>query len=242
MEGYREDLARIHDTGYRSFVLSAAPGILELLHKSGIREGLVVDLGCGSGLWAHRLTEEGYSALGVDQSGAMIRLARKNAPRATFRRESFLETRLPDCVAVTSIGECFNYLFDEKSSERELFKLFRRVFDVLPSGGLFVFDIIEPGICGPAERSSSYRDEGDWAVLVEAEEDARTKTMERRITTFCRKGEFYRRDDETHKVRLLGGAGLATELRRIGFRVRIVRGYGDFRFRKCHAGLLCRKP
>jgi len=44
---YREDLAFIHDVGHGDFALEAAPGILEILHRNKIWEGLVVDLGCG---------------------------------------------------------------------------------------------------------------------------------------------------------------------------------------------------
>jgi hypothetical protein len=46
-----EDLAYIHDVGHADFALESAPGILDIFVRSGIQEGLVVDLGCGSGLW-----------------------------------------------------------------------------------------------------------------------------------------------------------------------------------------------
>ncbi len=49
---YREDLAYIHDVGHADFALRSAPGILEILRDNEISGGLVVDLGCGSGLWA----------------------------------------------------------------------------------------------------------------------------------------------------------------------------------------------
>ena len=54
-EWYGEDLAYIHDVGFGDFALGAAPGMLEILRRSGIRGALVVDLGCGSGLWAREL-------------------------------------------------------------------------------------------------------------------------------------------------------------------------------------------
>ncbi|MCI0486699.1 MAG: hypothetical protein L0229_08875, partial [Blastocatellia bacterium] len=38
---YEEDLAYIHDTGYTEFALKSAPGILNILHRSKIREGLI---------------------------------------------------------------------------------------------------------------------------------------------------------------------------------------------------------
>ncbi len=54
-EHYREDLAYIHDVGHGDIALGAAPGILEIFARNCIRGGLVVDLGCGSGLWAKEL-------------------------------------------------------------------------------------------------------------------------------------------------------------------------------------------
>ena len=82
MRGYREDLTYIHDSGFSDFALAAAPGLLEILRRHGVNAGVVVDLGCGSGRWAHELTRAGYAVGGVDQSSAMIRIARQAAPRA----------------------------------------------------------------------------------------------------------------------------------------------------------------
>src|SRR5262245_26473393 len=63
---YREDLAYIHDVGFSAFALQAAPGLLALLRRGGVTQGLVVDLGCGTGLWAAELLRAGYQVLGVD--------------------------------------------------------------------------------------------------------------------------------------------------------------------------------
>ena len=71
MPTYRDDLSYIHHVGFGGLAGGAAPGLLGLLREAGIREGLVVDLGCGSGLWARELTEAGYEALGIDSSAAM---------------------------------------------------------------------------------------------------------------------------------------------------------------------------
>lgn len=123
MIGYKDDLAYIHDVGFGDFAKQAAPGLLKILRQRGIAKGLVVDLGCGSGIWAHGLMKAGYEVLGVDISAAMIRLARKRAPQARFVKKSFLKMRLPQCAAVTAIGECFNYLFDKNNNPKTLFRL-----------------------------------------------------------------------------------------------------------------------
>src|SRR5207249_1823078 len=71
--------------------------------------------------------------------------ARKRAPRAQFRNESFLATKLPPCVVVTSLGECFSYLFDRRNTALGLRGLLRRIYRALRPGGLLVFDVVAPG-------------------------------------------------------------------------------------------------
>src|SRR5262245_10750186 len=50
--GYGADLAYIHHAGFADFAVNAAPWLRAELTRGGIRKGLVVDLGCGSGVWA----------------------------------------------------------------------------------------------------------------------------------------------------------------------------------------------
>jgi len=80
---YTDDLAYIHDVGFGEFALKSAPGLLNILRQRKIFAGLVVDLGCGSGLWARELTQAGYDVLGIEQSAAMIEIARKKTPKAS---------------------------------------------------------------------------------------------------------------------------------------------------------------
>ena len=69
---YNPDLAYIHDQGFKDYALKSAPGILAILKHSQIAMGLVIDLGCGSGLSAQVLHQAGYWGLGIDISEAMI--------------------------------------------------------------------------------------------------------------------------------------------------------------------------
>src|SRR5918997_6034113 len=109
---YREDLAHIHDIGFSEFALGSAPGILAILVHNRTQEALVVDLGCGSGLWAQELTKAGYRVLGIDISEQMIGIARKRVPEAEFRVGSLFNADIPLCHAVTAVGEVLNYLLD----------------------------------------------------------------------------------------------------------------------------------
>ncbi len=240
MDAYNTDLAYIHDAGFGDFAKSAAPWLLEMLRANGIDKGLVVDLGCGSGIWARELSRAGYEVLGIDISPAMIEIARKRVPLGNFQTGSLLRAKLPRCEAVTALGECFNYLFDETNSIARLRRVFDRVYSALKPGGLFVFDIAEPGRGkGPRQK---HRQGRDWAVLVEVDEDARTNRLTRRITTFRKRAESYVRDEEVHVLQLYTRSEVATELRRAGFRVRTLRGYGEQAMIDGCVGFMARRP
>ena len=237
---YKEDLAFIHDTGHSEFALKSAPGILDILRRNEIRDGLVVDLGCGSGLWAEQLVKASYQVLGIDISEAMIRIARKRAPEAEFRIESLFKADIPPCRAVTSISECFNYLFDSDNDNHTLAQLFRRIYKALAPGGVFVFDIGEPGQIKPGVTAKGFTEGEDWIVMVEKQEVK--KILTRRIISFRKVGKLYRRETELHRQRLYKSIDVAKELRRAGFRVRVIRSYGRYPLPKAHAAFIARKP
>lgn len=237
---YAQDLAYIHDLGFGGFARGAGPGLLAILRQRGVTSGRVVDLGCGSGIWAERLVRAGYDVVGFDLSAAMIAMARKQAPGAMFRCQSFLDAELPKCDAVTSLGESFNYLFDAKVGEKSLARLFRKVHAALRPGGVLVFDVATPGRgVGPTMKNFSGR---DWAIHINVDEDKSRRTLTRRITSFRKVGRYYRRSEETHRLRLYRPLDVAAMLRRAGFRARIVRGYGKLRFEPGHRGFVASKP
>ncbi len=239
--GYGDDLAYIHDVGFGNFARSAAPFLLKLLRQEGKTDGLVVDLGCGSGILAKELCDAGYRVLGFDLSPAMIDIARERVPTADFRVRSFLSAKLPQCAAVTAIGEILNYLFDQRNTERALALFFRRVHDALDAGGLFIFDVATPGRVLGDGPQKSYRENGDWAVLVEAEEDKTRRRLTRRITSFRRVGDLFRRDHEVHRLRLFHPPKLTRQLRAAGFRVRTLSSYGELEFPAGLVGFHARK-
>jgi SAM-dependent methyltransferase len=238
MQGYRQDLAYIHDTGFTDFARNAAPGLLRILKRNRVSEGLVVDLGCGSGRWAAELNRAGYDVWGVDQSRAMVQLARRIAPRSKFGTGSLLDVDLPRCDAVTSIGECLNYTFDQRNSDAALRRLFGRVHRALRPGGVFVFDIAEPSRV-PKIPEKKWSEGRGWAILVNIQGTG--TALQRQIVTFRKTGITYRRAEETHSLRLYRAQDLIRMLARCGFRARQLPGYGAFRFPRGIAGVLAVK-
>ena len=240
-DAYREDLAYIHDVGFGHLAKNAAQVLLNALRQSAIGRGTVIDLGCGSGLLARELAAAGYGVLGIDISEALLDIAKERVPTAHFRQESILKAEPPPCVAVAAIGECFNYLFDEDNTEQALYALLHSIHEALDPGGLLLFDVAEPGripVCGSQQAHTQGE---DWAVLMTAEEDRTNGLLTRRITTFRKVGELYRRDQEIHQLRLITRTKVLEYLSVLGFEVHILDSYGQLRLPPGLAGFLARK-
>lgn len=241
MRLYRQDLAFIHDSGYGAVAESAAAVLVRTLRRAGIKSGLVIDLGCGSGILARAVVDAGLDILGIDISAAMLALARRRVPEGRFRRGSILSAKLPACAAVCAVGEVINYLFDRGNTARARHRLFRRIHDALCPNGVFLLDVAEPGRIPGDGKRQFHRQEKDWTVLVNAVEDRRRRLLTREIISFRKVGAAYRRDREVHRQRLLPRAQVAAELAETGFQARMLKGYGRLRFGAGVAGFLARK-
>lgn len=221
--------------------LAAAGELIDQLHRRGISEGLVVDLGCGSGLTARRLTDAGYDVVGVDISQEMVELARTNAPDATFIVNSLFTFDIPPCVAVTAIGESINYAIDDSTTREAIAGFAQRVFDVLLPGGLAMLDAAGPGRIGSGARNDA-RFEGDgWALFVRTEGSYDGLSMTRDTMLFRQEGAVWRRTDERHRLDLYSPEVVTEQLLAAGFDVVVMSGYEDLTFPEGWNGFLGRK-
>lgn len=223
---YETDLAYIHDTGYGNFARRSAPGLLQHFREAGIHDGCIVDLGCGSGILARELVDAGYDVVGMDISPSMIEIARQRVPEAEFQVASFLQFPIPSCRAVTALGEVFNYLFDSDNSLRSLSTVCEKVFHALSPGGLFIFDVAGPDRF--QGQRQAFTEGVDWACLVEYHHDESNRQLTRRIVTFRKIGENYRRQEEIHRQQLFDEREIRAMLESVGFHTQLVRAYGDF--------------
>ena len=241
MKGYGADLALIHEKGFSSLARCAAELLVRRLRAAGIRDGLVVDVGCGGGTFATTILNAGYGVLGLDASEAMIRLARQRESRATFRVGTFRSAKVPPCVAVTAIGEGLSYLFDLRMSDTAVDAFLARAHAALVPNGLVMFDVVETMPRPEARRAWVEADDATWAVLLRVREEDGTGIVRREITSFRKVGATYRRSVEVHRQRRYSREKILRTLRRLGFAARVLRGYGKPRFRKGHVGFFGRK-
>jgi SAM-dependent methyltransferase len=223
---YGADLAHVHHSGFGDLSTGAAPALVAIFRKAGIRRGTVVDLGCGGGQWLRKLGDAGYDAIGIDVSRALAKLARREAPRARVLVGSVYTVPLPACDAVTALGEVLGYLPSAGARIPSFAQTFRRVARALRPGGVFAFDLIVRDPAHPI-ATRNFRVGADWTVLADTREDRSRSRLRRTITTFRRVGAHWRRTDEVHRVRVPSREEIVAALRSAGFAsVRAGRRYG----------------
>ena len=134
--------------GAYAFVLSALKLSLihiylkELLKEYGAEDGLVLDLGCGTGSMTQLLAEAGYDMIGADNSEEMLEIAMEKRAAAgldiLYLLQDMREFELYGTVrAVVSICDSMNYIMEPE----ELTQVFRLANNYLDPGGVFIFDL-----------------------------------------------------------------------------------------------------
>ncbi len=237
---YDTDLAFVHDQGYGQFAQKAAQTISELI-RNKLRSSLIVDLGCGTGILERELAKEKVNIIGIDQSPAMIALAKQNAPGATFLTASIYDFEIPMCDLVCSIGECFNYLFVNNGDLRELKKLFNHVHNSLKPKGYFVFDILTPQLLATSFVHARILERDRWTIFLDIEVDQSEMILTRKITLFLKRENSYQKSKEVHRQRLYHKNDIETILRDIGFNFTIITDYHGLTFKPGHIGFVCTK-
>lgn len=119
--------------------------LLGLLKEYGVTEGLVLDMGCGTGSITEYLGQAGYDMIGIDNSEDMLSIAMEKAAEKElnilYLLQDMREFELYGTVAAAvSICDSMNYITEPE----ELWEVFRLVNNYLDPGGLFIFDLNTP--------------------------------------------------------------------------------------------------
>lgn len=146
MAGSYESFARVYDELMDNVPYDEwAVFLREELLKNGVDDGLICELGCGTGNITQRLARMGYDMIGIDSSYDMLAIAREkqlgesdsNVNNILYLQQDMREFELYGTVrACISICDCMNYLL----SEEDLLEVFRLVNNYLDPEGIFVFD------------------------------------------------------------------------------------------------------
>ena len=141
MEAYTS-FARVYDTFMDNVPYKEWADYLgKILKEYGIDDGLVLDLGCGTGSMTEMLASSGYDMIGVDNAEEMLEIAMEKKVESghdiLYLLQDMREFELYGTVrAVISACDSVNYITDDE----DLTEVFRLVNNYLDPEGLFVFD------------------------------------------------------------------------------------------------------
>ena len=200
--GAYEEFALVYDIFQDNVDYEAwASYLQDRLTDFDIRDGLVLDLGCGTGTMTELLASAGYDMIGVDGSEEMLlRASEKRAESGhsiLYLLQDMTEFELYGTVrAVVSVCDSLNYLLEEE----ELLQTFRLVNNYLDPGGIFIFDMNTEykyrellGSCTIAEN----REEGSF--IWENDYDEESGINEYDLTLFVRREDgLYEKSEEEH--------------------------------------------
>lgn len=181
--------------------------VTSLLKEYGVTDGLVLDLGCGTGKLTRLLAKKGYDMIGVDLSEEMLEIALEHEmeepQQILYLQQDMREFELYGTVgAVFSICDSLNYITEPE----ELKQVFRWVNNYLDPGGIFIFDF---------NTEYKYREVLGDQTIAESREDCsfiwdnyyyeEERINEYELNLFIREdaeseteGDLYRRFRETH--------------------------------------------
>ena len=178
-----------------------------LMEEYQVRDGIVLDLGCGTGTMTELLAGYGYDMIGVDLSEEMLDAAiqKRNGSghNILYLLQDMREFELYGTVrAVVSVCDSINYITETEDLEQ----VFRLVNNYLDPGGVFIFDMNTPykyrELLG--ERTiAENREEGSF--IWENYYDEAQQVNQYDLTVFVREPDGrYRKFEETHFQRAYG--------------------------------------
>lgn len=112
-----------------------------LLKEYKIEDGIVAELGCGTGTITELMAKSGYDMIGIDNSDAMLDIANEkksvNGSNSLYLLQDMREFELYGTVkAVISLCDSVNYITDSD----DLLQVFKLVNNYLDPKGIFIFD------------------------------------------------------------------------------------------------------
>jgi SAM-dependent methyltransferase len=221
---YGPDLALAHHLGFGFHADMCAPGILRLLEPVRERDGLVLEIGCGSGLLTKHLLDAGHRVVATDASPAMLDLARETAGGADLRLLSLPDDPLPEADAVVGVGHVLNYLPDIDAIERGL----AAIGKALRPGGVLAIDLCD---LEWARHRADARPAGwlgeDWALITQFSIPSPDRFV-RQMATFIREDDgSWRRRDERHDNVLIATERVPGLLAETGVTATVRASFGD---------------
>lgn len=201
MEAYTS-FAEVYDTFMDNVPYEEwADYLEERLKEYGVKDGLVLELGCGTGSMTELLAEKGYDMIGVDNSEDMLEIAMEKRIESghdiLYLLQNMQEFELYGTVkAVVSVCDSVNYI----TEKAELEEVFRLVNNYLDPQGIFIFDFnTEYKYREILENQVIAEDREECSFIWENYYDHTSMINEYELTLFVQEeDDLYRKYQESH--------------------------------------------
>lgn len=198
---------------------------MDLLAPVRARNGLILELGCGTGLLTTELIAAGHRVIATDASLAMLEVARGLVGESAeeVRQLTLPDDPLPRADAIVAVGHPLSYLPDADAVSRALVA----IAEALRPGGLLAVDLCDLE-WGRARRDTPNfaRSGADWAIITEFSVPAPDRFV-RDITTFVPNPDgSWRRDTEHHENVLVDTAQIPALLSQHGVQATVGSSFG----------------
>lgn len=221
MEAYSE-FAKSYDLFMREIPYEMWCAYLtELLCREGVPDGLVAELGCGTGTMTELLAKKGYDMTGIDISEDMLGEAllkrEKSGLPILYLNQDIRDFELYGTMAaIVSVCDTMNYI-DEPEDFVGTLKL---VNNYLDPGGVFIFDLKTEYFYKNCLGNATFADaEEDTAYIWDNEYDDETKINDYFLTLFTKEADGrYKRTEEEHIQRAYSLEEIRTFAKRSGLR------------------------
>ncbi len=177
--------------------------VTDQLKCYGIEDGLMLELGCGTGTLTELFAAKGFDMIGVDNSEEMLTEAiekrEQNGSRILYLNQDMREFELYGTVrAVVSLCDTMNYLTEYD----DLVTVCRLVNNYLDPSGIFLFDLKTDHYYKQIGCQSFSDADEDVSYIWDNEYDEDVHINSYALTLFVKQeGDLYERFDEYHEQR-----------------------------------------
>ena len=138
VSSYDDVAVMYHTLWANSYLPGALPALERLFFCKVLTTASVLDVCCGCGHVTAELVRRGYNITGVDNSKALIEIARRELPQVEFHLQDVRHLKLEGPFdAALSTFDSLNHIL----TLEDLHAVFSGVHAALRNGGLFVFDM-----------------------------------------------------------------------------------------------------
>ncbi|WP_235182806.1 class I SAM-dependent DNA methyltransferase [Gracilibacillus boraciitolerans] len=191
-----------------------------------VSSGNMLDLGCGTGRLSDRFASAGFSVTGVDFSEDMLAFAQAHTSGVQYIQQDIRELEgMADFDVVVSLCDVINYI----TTEGDLEKVFKNVWDSLKDGGQFIFDVhslrhFTEDLIG--ETFAEIYEDISYVWLCEQGEEEGSVVHDLTFFLLDESSGKYDRFDEQHSQRTFSVEIYKELLSKVGFKN--IQLYGDF--------------